>query len=359
LVHFELAFVSQFSGTWPVLSSACIIPVVGTADRLEGTLVSVLEHRPDNCEVIVVLNTSYDDPFELRGEIQFIEAPPATGLVGCINLGIAAATAPIVHVLASGFEASNGWLEKATQHFSDPRVAAVTPIVYDAAERDRLIAAGVGWARGGSRTIGQVVPKENCESSRESIGPLSVAGSYRKAALIPFGGGLPVEVGDHLADLDLALSLTLAGWTIPLDSTCQVFGVPNEEPRGGGFTSGLWSERLFWRHARRLGLMRELLSHAKMVVAKSLQAPAQVFGRLAAICQLGHYAAYRLMFEAAKRQLEVTQAGPPNLNATEKAAIESPSAPRRRVDAPHRKSQRAENSSARAARTDVRRRTAS
>ena len=107
---------------------------------------------------------------------------------------------------------------------------------------------------------------------RESIGPLSVAGSHRKAALIPFGGGLPVEVGDHLADLDLALSLTLAGWTIPLDSTCQVFGVPNEEPRGGGFTSGLWSERLFWRHARRLGLMRELLSHAKMVVAKSLQA---------------------------------------------------------------------------------------
>ena len=129
-----------------MLSSACIIPVVGTADRLEGTLVSVLEHRPDNCEVIVVLNTSYDDPFELRGEIQFIEAPPATGLVGCINFGIAAATAPIVHVLASGFEASNGWLEKATQHFSDPRVAAVTPIVYDAAERDRLIAAGVGWA---------------------------------------------------------------------------------------------------------------------------------------------------------------------------------------------------------------------
>jgi hypothetical protein len=326
---------------------------------LEGTLVSVLEHRPDDCEVIVVLNTSYDDPFNLRGEIQFIEAPPATGLVGCINLGIAAATAPIVHVLASGFEAGNGWLEKATQHFLDPRVAAVTPIVYDAANRDRLIAAGIGWARGGRRAVGRVLPEKHSEISRESIGPLAVAGSYRKAALAPFSGGLPVAVGDHLADLDLALSLTLAGWTIPLDATCQVFGVPNEEPRGGGFKLGLWSERLFWRHARRLGLMRELLSHATMVAAKSLQAPAQVLGRLAAICQLGHYATYRLMFDAAKRQMEAAQAGMPNSVATVKAGAESPAVPQRRVDAPHRKSQLKTNASARAAQSGVHGRTGS
>jgi hypothetical protein len=136
----------------------------------------------------------------------------------------------------------------------------VTPIVYDAAERDRVIAAGVGWVRGGNRTIGQVVPNEHSEISRDSIGPLAVAGSYRKAALAPFGGGLPAAVGDHLADLDLALSLTLAGWTIPLDAACRVFGSSVEEPSGGGFKWGLWSERLFWRHARRLGLMRELLT---------------------------------------------------------------------------------------------------
>lgn len=59
--------------------SACIIPLVGNTEGLETTLVSVLERRPDGCEVLVVLNVPYHDPFGLQGEIQILERGPKPG----------------------------------------------------------------------------------------------------------------------------------------------------------------------------------------------------------------------------------------------------------------------------------------
>ena len=61
-------------------SLACIIPVVGSTEGLETTLVSVLERRPEACEVFVVLNVPYHDPYHLQGEIQILQAPRGQGL---------------------------------------------------------------------------------------------------------------------------------------------------------------------------------------------------------------------------------------------------------------------------------------
>ena len=44
----------------PVSRLAIIIPFLGNSQRLEETLVSVLENRPDDCEVIVVLGIIAD-----------------------------------------------------------------------------------------------------------------------------------------------------------------------------------------------------------------------------------------------------------------------------------------------------------
>jgi GT2 family glycosyltransferase len=348
-----------------VLSSACIIPVVGTTDGLENTLVSVLERRPDHCEVIVVLNTAYDDPFDLQSELQFIHAPAKTGLVGCINFGIAAAAAPIVHLLASGFEAGDGWLETATAHFADPRVAAVTPLIYDAAERDRMLAAGVGYVRGGRRVVCQASPDPSVDSPRQSIGPAIVAASYRKAALAAVGGGLTMAVGDRLADVDLALTLSSAGWVIATDPSCRVYGAAIDQPRSSGFMSGMWSERLFWRHAKHRGLIAEMLAHPVTAFSDSLRGapfwrmPAQALGRLIAICQFGHYAVQRQVFAAAKAQAEAAQNS--TMNSSKEIAVEATtreSKPQRRLDPPHRKSRTQENRAAGSALSTAGRRSA-
>jgi GT2 family glycosyltransferase len=327
-----------------VLSSACIIPVVGNADALEGTLLSVLERRPDDCEVIVVLNTSYDDPFDLQNELRFIQTPPETGLIGCINLGIAATTAPIIHVLASGLEAGDGWLERAQSHFADARIAAVTPLVYDIAKHDCLLAAGVGYGRGGRRVVCRSIPDTAAGVSPESIGPLSVAASFRKVALAAFGGEIPLAVGDQLADVDLALMLREAGWAITLDPTCRVFASAIDGFPLGGFKFGMWSERLFWHHAKHRGFFRELLAHPLVTAIDCLRAaplwraPAQALGRLIGLCQFGHYAKHRLLVEAAKNHAHTaTQASVPVPREPLAAVIaEEKTKKQLRVDGAHR-----------------------
>ena len=52
-----------------------VIPVLGNLDRLEDTLVSVLANRPADCQVVVVLDQPYADPYDLKDEVQFIELP--------------------------------------------------------------------------------------------------------------------------------------------------------------------------------------------------------------------------------------------------------------------------------------------
>jgi hypothetical protein len=76
-----------------------IIPVLGNLKRLEDTLVSVLENRPANCQVVVVLNQPYDDPYDLKAEVTFVQAVAGAGLVESVNRGLEAAEAPIVHLL--------------------------------------------------------------------------------------------------------------------------------------------------------------------------------------------------------------------------------------------------------------------
>ena len=56
-----------------------VIPVLGNVEGLEDTLVSVLENRPVDCQIVVVLNRPYDDPYDLKDEVCFVEAPPGAG----------------------------------------------------------------------------------------------------------------------------------------------------------------------------------------------------------------------------------------------------------------------------------------
>ena len=98
-----------------------IVPLMGDLKRFEDTLVSVLENQPERSEVVVVLNGPYDDPYELRGEVKFVEAPQGADLVDCFACGLAASSAPVVHMIAAGFEATPGWADAALARFAGAR----------------------------------------------------------------------------------------------------------------------------------------------------------------------------------------------------------------------------------------------
>src|SRR5688572_24937936 len=103
-----------------------VIPCVGGAAEFDGTLVSVLQHRPADCEVVVLHTEQYDDPYDLQGEVEFRRSQHQT-VVELVNEGLAAATGDIVHVLGCGVEATEGWADAALPHFDDPQVATVSP----------------------------------------------------------------------------------------------------------------------------------------------------------------------------------------------------------------------------------------
>jgi hypothetical protein len=323
-----------------VPSVACIIPVVGYTQGLETTLVSVLERRPDDCEVLVVLNTPYHDPYHLQGEIQILEAPSGAGLIDCVNLGVSSTHAPIVHLLASGLEASPGWIDCAMVHFEDPRVAAVTPLIYERANHERLLAAGVSCRRGGQKVVHRSMPTE-AELSWASMGPMVQAAFYRKSTLEALGGGLPTSVGDNLADVDLSLSLRHVGLRLVLEPDCRVFASSVDEPRPSGFSSGLWSERLYWRHFAETGGLPGLLSHPLVVLNELMhcqpqwKAPAQAMGRLLALCQLRHYRKHRRMLTAFRNETVAAQVEWLAIQKLAAADVDVLSK-QHRIDAPHK-----------------------
>ena len=55
---------------------------------LESSLVSVLQNRPPDCEIIVVNDEGYHDPYALAGEVRFVRTPADTSELDRLNRGV-------------------------------------------------------------------------------------------------------------------------------------------------------------------------------------------------------------------------------------------------------------------------------
>jgi hypothetical protein len=276
-----------------------IIPVLGSAARLETTLVSVLEHRPHDCEVIVVLDAAYDDPYELSGEVRFIEAHQPLGFVQSVNTGIQASAADVVNVLAAGVEVCEGWADAALPHFHDASVASVSPLVQDALNHHKTLAAGIGYTPQRGRFVHGPHDDQPLEQ-HEVLAPPAQAGFYRRDAL-ELVGQFPSAVGDRHADVDLALTLRYAGYRALLEPHSIVRATVGdlELTPGRGWQFGLNAECLFWRTAGTLGWSSALAGHALgtfIEFGHNFPHPAALTtlaGRFIGACFMGRHHAHR------------------------------------------------------------------
>lgn len=274
-------------GTSLVPRLSIILPIMGDPAQMEDSLVSVLENRPADCEILVVVNRPYADPYKLADEVCFIEAPRGSRLVDSINLGIAVSRAPIVHLLCCGLEVTEGWADRALETLTDPRVAAVTPVVLDRSQPERVVSAGVSYHASGlvRRVTAKSISARGTAALSALADPDLPAAFYRKSAL-DVVGRLSGMVGDRLACVDLALTLEHAGYRCVVEPDCRIYAAPRSGNREGGFRRGWAAERLFWRWAPRNGWLRALPLHMMMVALEcgcSLPRPSaltQLMGRL-------------------------------------------------------------------------------
>ena len=263
-----------------------VIPALGHNDLLESGLVSVLEHRPGDSEVLVVLNGSYDDPYNLGDEIRFVQAPAQAGLLDCLNVGYRSSTGGAIHFLGCGFEVAVGWADGPLARLDDASMGAVVPILMQPGSQDAGVLAGVAYDPAGCAGL-HFGADTHWLAESEPLGPIGLAGFYSAAALEALDEVFSPSVGPQWSDVDLALRLRTAGFQVHIDGTSRIVGDPspfvNDRP---GLRRARFAERLYWRHAAEFGRGRLLLSHLAVVgseAARSFPRPrclGQLVGRM-------------------------------------------------------------------------------
>jgi hypothetical protein len=331
LPAFSLAFSTGEPRKVTVPRLSIIIPLRGAAEPFEATLASVLQNRPNACEVLVPHAGPYPDPYDLADEVRFIEQPADATVVDLLNAGAAESAAEILHVLASGVEVVDGWTAAAVAHFDDPDVAAVSPLILHAADKKRIVAKGVNYGSGGRRRIcgAKAILRERSTRRVRVAGPTLAAGFYRAETLDALGG-FDRSVGDELTDVDLALAVQTLGQRCVFEPQCRLLSPPITVP-SGSFSAGRQAERLFLRHAPQRGWLWSLLLHPFVVAAGAIGdlphpgAVTQLLGRAVAYFELSRRRADRERLTEARERI----AGLHDRNA-ESQANDSPIV--RRVD---------------------------
>jgi hypothetical protein len=270
-----------------------VISVLGDPQQLDDTLLSVLESRPADCEILVVHNRPYHDPYHLGDEVQFIQAERGATMVECLNQGLASSRAPVVHILTCGVQVCAGWADAALQHFANPEIAAVGAVVLQRDDRRKTISAGLGYCAGGTawrlEQFNEAGDIDDCQP--DFCGPDTLAAFYRRSVVQSLGG-LSSWAGDSLAGIDLALALRQAGFRCVLEPRCVAHvdaAATYVEP---AFRRGRNIEKLFWRWASSQGWLSSLAAHVALLAGQcvsSLWRPsmlAQLAGRASSTLQL-------------------------------------------------------------------------
>lgn len=201
-----------------------IVPILGDDRLLDDTLASVLRYRPDSSQIIVVHDGTYEDPYNLQDEIQFVSAYGRCELPGLLQAALREVSGELIAVVRPGMELNQDWNIAVEACFDDPRIGSVSPIIVAPRRPGRVVSAGVKAGFGsrrvhlgtgkkvGSRTIQKLDP----------CGPTLWAAFYRRSALEQIGEFAEHQLDSIFVDLDLALSLETLGFHHVVCSECIV-----------------------------------------------------------------------------------------------------------------------------------------
>ena len=274
------------AGKTPVPRLSIVIPCIQEAGSFEATLASVLQNRPDDCEVLVVQPRNYDDPYELKDDVRFVQAPADATLIDLINVGVEKATGEIVHLLSCEVEVDEGWAQPALKHFNDPLIGCVSPLVVFKGDSAQIVSRGVHYGPGGTRRVRRSAAKRR-DRWRHVVAPTLSAGMYRRQALLGVGGFCG-DVGADFSDVDLGLMFHASGYRCLHEEDCVVTTECPTSVTPLSYANGRGAERLFWRNVGPSGWTCILVAHPFTWLAEGIcnlhrpQIVSQMMGRVRA-----------------------------------------------------------------------------
>lgn len=195
----------------PPLST--IIPHRGNAPALEATLLSVLENRTPACEVILVHDGSYDDPYKLGDELLIIEEK-ASNPVALVNAGLMAACSSVICVLDPGTRVEGNWTTAAELIDVEAGVCAVAV----SAQKETAISYGISpkAVRDSSLIQRGLVEQKKAEIPSA---PTLTAGFYDRRTLLALDGWNDQLAWEN-ADIELAMLMHRLGVRCELSNVC-------------------------------------------------------------------------------------------------------------------------------------------
>lgn len=246
--------------------------------RLEDTLLSILECRPKDCEIIVAHDGSYADPYQLADEVLFVETNASCSQTTKMNEALFAACSPVVHLLSEGVKVTEDWCEAPALRITRQDSVAIAPLV-QATDGKNAVYAGLDGQRLSSRGLQTV--KRN-QVPEHCAGPLLAAGFYSRKLLLGLGG-LMEGVDTGVTDVDLALTLGNCDLTCEVEARSVVTASQREiqTPRNAGAMGDLAS-LLTAHHRQSSGVMAGVTAMASKLLGSianpSQWAPAVAWG---------------------------------------------------------------------------------
>jgi len=159
-----------------------VIPIGKDQDSFESTLISVLEHRPVGCEILVADDGCYDDPFDLGDEVRFVVGR-SKNMIDLVTAGAAQSRSRFVHLIADGIQATSGWIDGAIEKFEHHDAAVVAPVIRQATTKE-IIAAG--WSDVNARLCDASCRGQKQVHSRtpQKVGAYLQASLWRRDVLV-------------------------------------------------------------------------------------------------------------------------------------------------------------------------------
>ncbi len=174
-----------------------IVPHLHDDSGLELTLLSILENREQDYEVLIAHDGRYRDPYGLdQDEVILIQSQANASCSEQLNLAIAAACSPVVQVLLPGVTVRSNWCDEALERLRDRSVSAVCMPIADTASNEVYL--GVSSDSLPHRRITQ--------SPKNVAGPLLCGGVFRKRTLRNIGGWLHSSQRE-IAEVEFALMI--------------------------------------------------------------------------------------------------------------------------------------------------------
>lgn len=255
-----------------------IIPSYSRTDLLHSCLAAVQRFRPSDSEVIVVDDGSPGQKVSAVAatwsDVRIVRRNESGGFCAAVNAGLNVARGAVIEVLNDDAQPSAGWAEAALDHFSDPRIVAVAPLVLMGPDGQRIDSAGDEFFLGGvaqKRHHGKPLAQVVLRAGRV-FGACGCGAFFRRTALQTIGG-FPEDFGAYFDDVDVAFRLRWAGgevWFEPRSRLLHWGAASYGRPHGSLLVQQSRNEeRLFWRHVPRHLWARAVPQHLAVLLGKA------------------------------------------------------------------------------------------